>query len=259
MSSLRAVQLDSLIVEDEDAFSKIPIYQRLKNVVLQGAHQFFVPIARAPLSWDRAAFLNLTFWGGADVLCDDHVAADVVAHIAWHRLANRAVGPVDGRAAVSALFLGESIASAFDLYLVGRLLGDAPESDFIATQIPIMTEAAEQAGLSEHQIARLFEDVAADPERAFADLRGLLFDVTHALFRCPDVQAGAAALDAVSSHRFAPFLHHYQLSNWVLFARAYGQVGGAADARAHLLDAQLRAAGDELAWLTGRWIDGKGA
>ena len=254
MSSLRAVQLDSLIIEDESALARLPIYAQLKQVVVQERHQFFVPVARAPVSWDRAAFLNLTFWGGADVLCDDHVAADVVAHIAWHRLATRAVG--QGKAAVSALFLGESIASAFDLYLVGRLLAEAPESNFIETQVPLMTEAAEQAGLSEKQVAGILEGIVADPEQAFEDLRALLFDVTHALFQCSDVQAGASALDAVASHRFAPLLHHYQLSNWVLFARAHGQVGGPIDDRARAVDAQLRAADGSLLWLIDQWIEG---
>ena len=34
--------------------------------------------------------------------------------------------------------LGESIASAFDMYLVGRLLGHSPDASFLETQVPAM-------------------------------------------------------------------------------------------------------------------------
>src|SRR5205085_7958702 len=99
-----------------------------------------------------AVFLNLTFWSGhdgADVLCESSVVADEVAHMAWHHLAARnlaadsKVSPTGSCA--DGLFFAESIASAFDLYLVGRLLRNVPDSDFIATQIPMLWEAAEQA------------------------------------------------------------------------------------------------------------------
>ena len=68
--------------------------------------------------------------------------ADVVAHAAWHYLAARALAPAAGRSlSVDALFLGEAIASAFDVYLVGRLLGHAPRSTFLETQVPAMAES----------------------------------------------------------------------------------------------------------------------
>ena len=49
------------------------------------------------------------------------------------------VAPLSPRS--SALFFAESIASAFDVYLVGRLIGQRPDSDFLQTQLPIMREA----------------------------------------------------------------------------------------------------------------------
>src|SRR5260370_42368277 len=90
-----------------------------------------------PERWDRAHLLNLTFWNaaGGDVLEGRRIAADVVTHAAWHHLAALALGPERGaRPSMEALFLGESIASAFDISLVGRRLAQAPRSSFLETQ-----------------------------------------------------------------------------------------------------------------------------
>src|SRR5205085_2398480 len=64
-------------------------------------------------------------------------------------------------------------------------------------------------------------DVVREPERAFEDLRALLFDVSMALLACRDASEAQVALERWGDHRFEPLLHHYQLSNWILYARAY--------------------------------------
>ena len=148
---MRSVLLDALTIEDEASFAHVAVYAQLKRVLQRSSHKFYIPATGAQLSWDRAVFLNLTYWSSeesADVLCDDRIAADVVAHVAWHhvvaaRLDHDTASPQSG---AQALLFAESIASAFDLYLVGRLLRHVPDSDFIVTQVSIMGEAAEQAG-----------------------------------------------------------------------------------------------------------------
>jgi hypothetical protein len=123
---------------------------------------------------DRALLLNLTFWAadsGGDVLVDDRIEADVVAHAAWHHLSARALAhdlgaPPGPPPSVDALFLGEAIASAFDVYLVGRLLGHAPQSTFLETQVPAMALAASAAGLSEDEFERRLGDIAAESSSA---------------------------------------------------------------------------------------------
>jgi hypothetical protein len=261
---LRSVSLDELTIVDENVFAKVAEYTALKRSLRASAHRFCIPAQGTHLSWDRALFLNLTFWNSAetaDVLCESSVPADVVAHIAWHSL----VGPQlerlvpnrenkDGPTAL-ALFFAESIASAFDLYLVGRLLRTAPHSDFVETQVSIMGEAAEEAGLSELDFAALLESVVADPERAFEDLRAMLFDVTIALSGCRGADEAQLVLERFKAHRFQALLHHYQLSNWLLYARAYGATS-AAEERAILdLDATLRAAPVALGWLIEHWVE----
>src|SRR4051812_26734479 len=88
---LRSITLDELVIQDEASFAHVGIYADLKKLLRQSSHEFLVPEGDAQISWDRAAFLNLTYWNaeeGTDVLCDQSggIPADVVAHVAWHHL-----------------------------------------------------------------------------------------------------------------------------------------------------------------------------
>ncbi|MGZ3419927.1 MAG: hypothetical protein ACXVEE_18775, partial [Polyangiales bacterium] len=237
--------VDELTIDDERSFRHVGLYADLKEILRRAGYRFRVLSGG---SWDDALLLNLTFWGGGeeggDVLVEDRVPADVIAHAAWHHLAAKAVGTKSA----SALFLGEAIASAFDLYLVGRLVGHAPDSEFLATQVPAMSDAAAGAGLDERAFESLVEGVTDDPERAFAELRELLTDATSALFSARSVADAAPALAKLHAHRYGPLLHRYELSNWVLYARAYGETSGGEGA--HEVDRQLREANDPLGWLT---------
>lgn len=251
--------IDDLTIEDERSFRHVALYASLKDVLRREAYRFRV-LPRPAARWDRALLLNLTFWSaneGGDVLVDEVIPADVVAHAAWHFLAARALEEGAGAPlGASAMFLGEAIASAFDVYLIGRLLGHAPGSTFLETQIPAMADAASAAGLSGAAFEALLEGIAADPERAFEDLRQLLFDATTSLATCSSVDDAVVALSHLDEHRFAPILHHYELSNWVLHARAYGGRGdGDGDARVRAVDHALRRADVALDWLSSAWLD----
>lgn len=256
--ALRSLTLDELTIDDEASFTGVALYGRLKRMLRRSGHVFHVPSDDTSLSWDRALFLNLTYWNAeqsADVLCEERLPADVVAHVAWHHLAAREISRrAPGPTCAQALLFAESIASAFDLYLVGRLLPNVPDSDFVTTQVAIMGEAAEQAGLPGAEFARLLDGVVADPERAFEDLRALLFDASQALLGCRDVVDAEQTLARYAPHRFEALLHHYQLSTWVLSARA-AAVDAPAQARlVHDLDATLRSAPVALDWLADAWL-----
>jgi hypothetical protein len=254
-----SVALDALTIDDEAAFLEMPLYGALKRALTASDHRFLVPGGGAEVSWDRTVFLNLTFWSaeaGVDVLCNDHIPADVVAHAAWHHVVGHQLELAAGAGAPTpeALFLGESIASAFDLYLVGRLLDAAPDTDFITSQVPIMRDVAVDAGLSDDDFAALLDGIRADPQQAFEDLRALLFEVTCALWACRDVIAAATVLDRYTHHRFGSLLHHYQLSNWILYARAYSAAAPARSRVVQQFDQVLRGAKDSLAWLEAHWL-----
>ena len=256
---LESVLLDDLVIDDDRSLRHIAVYHKLKAMLVASGYRFYKPVAGTSISWDRALFLNLTFWDGsdgADVLCDEHIAADVVAHVAWHHVVDRqlagAGSTAEQRRSPAALFLAEAIASAFDLYLVGRMLVNTPDSDFITSQVPLMGEAAEEAGLPQEGFKTLLEQVSREPERAFEDLRVLLFDICTELLSCRDAQHAEEVLANHSAHRFAPLLHHFQLSNWVLYARAYGTPGS--NEWVDRTDAELRRSSDSLTWLSEHWL-----
>jgi hypothetical protein len=250
----RRLTLDELHIEDERSFRHVALYDDLKQALRRDDYRFRVPEGD-PAPWDRVLFLNLTFWDPGeqgDVLPEAAIPADVVTHAAWHHLARRAL---PGSSGADALFFGESIASAFDLYLVGRLLGHAPDAQFLETQVSAMAEVAAAAGLDEDRFEALLRGVAEDPDRAFEDLRELLFDAATALVACSGVEAAAAVLAGLDAHRFGPLLHHYELSNWVLYARAYaGGAGLAPDPAVRALDASLRTAPAALDVLGRGWL-----
>ena len=255
----RNLTLDELQIDDEQSFRHVGIYDALKQVLRKSGYRFRVAPPDSPsASWDRALFLNLTFWDvseAGDVLVDDHIAADVVAHVAWHDLARRAIDAVAAPgASADGLFLGEAIASAFDLYLVGRLLGHAPDAEFLQTQVPAMADAAEAAGLSEDSFEELLQAISADPDRAFEDLRELLFDAASALVSSRGIDQAAEVLERFEGHRFAPLLHHYELSTWILYARAYAPGRLAPDPAVRAIDAALRSADVALDWLESHWV-----
>ena len=249
--------ITEMTIDDERSFAHVALYADLKAWLRLSNFKFRIMPSTRDERPDRVLLLNLTFWGaneGGDILVCDAIPADVVTHVAWHNLAARALPALraDGAPSVAGLFLGEAIASAFDLFLVGSLLGRVKKSDFLDTQVPAMADAAHAAGLGPNEFAELLASFAADPVRAFEDLRELLFDATTALFACRTVEQAAVALASFDSHRFSPLLHHYELSNWVLYARAYGDASP--DARVAAIDAALRTEPDALAWLTTTWL-----
>jgi hypothetical protein len=249
---LRRLTLDDLHIEDERSFRHVVLYEDLKRILKRDGYRFRV---LEGASYDRVLFLNLTFWDAAeqgDVLAEPSISADVVAHVAWHHVARRALGPAAPSA--DALLFAEAIASAFDLFLVGRLLGHAPDALFLATQVPAMAEAAEAAGLAEERFEALLEEVSVDPDGAFEELRELLFDAASTLLDCAGVDAAAKALARFDGHRFGPLLHHYELSNWILYARAHAAERLAPDAVVRDLDRALRAAPNALDHLERVWI-----
>jgi hypothetical protein len=234
--------LSQLAVVDAGPFRHVELWGRLEAAVRASDTVFLVPGPRQRLSWDRATFLNHVYWGGdADVLTHPELAADVVAHVGWHAAVARELG-AEARSRAG-LLLGEAVASAFDVYLVGRLLGNATDSAFLETQVPAMTEAALEAGASEARVESLFEAMALEPERAFTSLRRLLFDTSLALVAADGVDAALEVLERAEAHPLACLLHHFALPTWVLFARAYG---AGDDGPALELDRRLRGDVDEL-------------
>jgi hypothetical protein len=252
-------RLADMEILDEESFARVPLYVALKRTLLEANYTFRVLPPKLRGRWDLALLLNLTFWGaggeaGGDVLLAPCIEPDVVTHVAWHHLARCALPETDGVASADALFFGEAIASAFDVYLVGQLLRLNPEAPFLESQVPAMKEVATEAGLSEAKFAALLQSLAQGPEQAFEELRALLLDVSIALLNCADAGAALDVLAGVQKHRFGVLLSRYELSNWVLYARAYAAKKLAPDEKVRALDATLRTSPDSLALLASRWL-----
>ncbi len=247
--ALHTRSLDQLKIRDERAFRHIQLYGRLKKSLIDDG--FLFAIAPPESSWQRVLFLNLSFWNAAepsDVLEDESIDADVVTHAAWHNLARKALS-----SSTDALFMGEAIASAFDLYLVGRILGHVKSSSFLKTQLPAMAAVAADAGMADEDFEALIQSVAADPERAFEELRQLLFDATTRLLEAKGVEEAAALCQQLDQHRFGCLLHHYELSTWVLYARANANTTH--DPAVRAFDEQLRKAPASLELLETSWLN----
>jgi hypothetical protein len=255
LTTFERCSLADIEIVDESSFAQVPLYQLLKQALLNAQYTFRILPAKFRDRWDIALVLNLTFWGaneGGDVLLGPCIEPDVVTHVAWHQLANRAL-PADHGLSADALLFGEAIASAFDIYLVGKLLRDNPSAPFLESQVPAMQETAEGAGLSEAKFSALMQAVSAAPEQAFEDLRALLFDVSTDLLRCRNAHDALLVLASKQKHRFGPLLSRYELSNWVLYARAYA-AKLEADTAVRAIDAQLRSAPNSLNWLEHAWL-----
>ena len=247
---MQTLTLDELDIRDAKALRSVPLYARLRDLLRRDAFRF--TIAPPGRGWQRVLFMNLTYWNAADpndLLEEAAIDADVVCHVAWHHAARKALA--DRPLSADVLFLGESVASAFDLYLVGRIIGRVRGSSFLQTQVPAMAAVAEDAGLEAADFQALMEAVAANPERAFEDLRQLLFDAVSGLVTAQTAQEADALLEGFAGHRFAPLLHHYELASWVLFARAYASL--TPDPALRAFDAELRAAPSSLDLLCARW------
>lgn len=246
--TLHRASLSDLEIEDEESFRHVGIYGDLKDVVAKLGPTFLAPRDGEWLGWNRALCVNLLFWepGTSEVLSSRSIAADVVMHVAWHALADQHLP-----ASVESSLLGESIASAFDLYLIGRLLGHSPESTFLESQVVAMSEAASDAGVDEEAFQALLADVSSEPERAFERLRQLLFDASRALIAPRSPEDGLRALEAFDAHPYRALLHHYELATWVLRSRHETPGNGEQALR---IDRELRGSDDSVAWLERAWL-----
>ncbi|MEY3015593.1 MAG: hypothetical protein RIT45_4328 [Pseudomonadota bacterium] len=259
--SLRHLPLAELHIEDKTAMRPIAIYAALERRLLADDYRVSV-LPKDAARWDHALLLNLAFWEaqqGGDILTDRSVPADVVCHMAWHHVATAALATPGAPLSPEAMLLGESIASAFDLYLLGRLLVVAPDGDFVGTQLPAMADVAEAAGVDNDAFEALVGEVTKAPEAAFESLRALIYDVSVGLLAAETAEQALAVLVAHEDRRFGCLLHHFELASWLQHARAARAALPADDvtaARAREADAALRAAVDPIAWLEANWLGG---
>ncbi len=253
---LETKNLSEIILHDESTFRHVALYGRLKTAMLDRGMCFHVLGDAEKIGGaDAARLLNLAFWdpsAHAEILDEPELEADQLMHNAWHVLAREACG--DDHQSADALLLAEAIASAFDVYLIGRTLGHAPDSSFLETQVAAMSYSANAAGVNEQQFGDLLERLSASPEATFEELRQLLFDAASELVAAQSLDAATAVLLNHADHPMFPLLHHYELPTWVLYARCYGSTcEPVANVRA--MDHAMRKSNDSVLWLEENWLD----
>jgi hypothetical protein len=247
--------LSDLNIDDERAVSRVLLYPMLKQVLIDDEVTFRVLPASgkgAAAAWQQALLLNLVHWsdGGGDVLVSPRIPADVVCHVAWHHLASRALAPKQQRQTARAMFLAESVASAFDVYLVGQLL---QQGVVLPAGLAAHVDEMTIAWGNQRTATRALNAMANDPGAAFSSLQQLLYGVSVALFEAHSADAAHDALQSWSSHPWSSLLHHYALSTWVLYARAHGGKDAAMDRRVVAVDQQLQQP-NRLEWLSSQWL-----
>ena len=103
--------------------------------------------------------------------------------------------------------------------------------------------------------ARTLRAIAGDPDRAFEDLRALLFVTSSRLARARGTDAAARILARTDAHRFGALLHHYNLSSWVLYCRAYASpIAARVTPAIARVDRALARAPRSLDWLAREWL-----
>jgi hypothetical protein len=259
MPSFSSKPLRKLRIQDAASFETVTLYHALHDVLCDAKYTFRILPKQDAGRWDLSVALNLTFWSadaGGDILVDGSIAPDVIAHVAWHHLASKAFTALGRGHCADALILGEAIASAFDIYLVGKLIRMAPGAEFLKTQITAMSETASAAGMPERMFETMLMQISENPERAFEDLRSLLFDVTTSLLGCSTASEALEVFHTHRKHRFAALLHRYELSNWVLYTRAYaiGKREYRPDLKLRRFDQALRNANSSLDFLREQWL-----
>lgn len=253
--TLKRLTFSELTIEDESSFSHVGLFAELVAIARRDELQFAIAGDERRAGALRALLLNLLFWEPrtADVLPSDVLPADVVMHVVWHHVAAKHLRP----GGLSDL-LAESIASAFDVYLVGRLLGHRPNSEFLTTQVPRMADAALDAGMGEQAFEELLELTSGDPEGAFEAVRALLFEAGCALTEAGALDHADTRLATFEARPFGPLLHHFELPTWVLRTRLTQALEDTRvrDQEALALHALLADTKRSLDWLEQHWLRG---
>ena len=168
--SMQSVPVSELTIVDEQSFETLALYRALRTRMDEAEPVFLITDPNGD-EGERARLLNLGFWDPSsfmEVLTEPVITADQLAHNALHHCGYGALG--DAARSLEGLLLVESIASAMDIYWLGRLLAEAPYAEFLESQVPAISEAASGAGASSGS-SLIYCNWLENPPKAFGDLR----------------------------------------------------------------------------------------
>ena len=204
------VTLEEMAVVEEDAF-------RRAGLDLLGHSRRMLKdlrIARVPEGRGIARLVNLLQWDVGEhmeYLDGEVVAADQVVHFAMHHIWDQKLGsdhPLK-------MLFAECMASASDIYLVGKLSHAGEETDFLADTLESFGSYFEMYS-SEEELEELVIQVVEEPFETMIEAARYLFELGSCLL---EQVIDMDKLILFQDHLFYPLAHHYNISNWVLTIR----------------------------------------
>ena len=141
------------------------------------------------------------------------IFADQAVHFAIHHVLEGVLG---GRQPQTVL-LAECVASASDMYLLGKLSEAGEETGFLSETIESYCSYYEMYAAEAEQLEHLLSAFLDDPFKTMAETAIFLFSFGTALL---GPNWNRAVLTEMTANPYYPLVHHYNLTNWILSIRA---------------------------------------
>ena len=206
-----ALALSDLAIDEADAFRRAGIDLLDAALPLLKNHRFIVTPGKG-----LARLADLLNWR-AGALCEHidrrGVSADQVIHFAIHHVLDQNLEENHP----GAVLLAECLASASDLYLLGKLSQAGEETAFLSDTIESMCSYYEMYAAEPDHLEQFFAAFLENPFETMVETACFLFHFGAAFLKSePDL----AVLTRFSENARYPLVHHYNLTNWILTIRA---------------------------------------
>jgi hypothetical protein len=203
--------IDGIDILEREIYTKAEIDLLRLSLKMLANHRFAV-IAEGR---GMARLLNLLCWdaaSGTEFLDDQEMPADQAIHMAIHQVIERDLGSTTPEH----MLLAETIASASDLYLLGKLAKAGEETAFVTETMESFSFYYETYAAKAEHLETLLQAVLTSPFMAMSQVADFLFETGLLLFQ---PLSNAEALRACTAHAFYPLIHHYNITNWIMAIR----------------------------------------
>ena len=165
-----------------------------------------------------ARIANLLLWeaGKGQEFIDGHgIYADQLIHSAIHQLLEHVLG---SKHPLNMLF-AECLASASDIYLLGKLSQAGQETDFLHDTLESYGSYYELYAHQDEDFVTTLNAIRRKPFETMIALADYLFEFCEPLLYPQTVRDSTLPLVMAERCHFYPLVHHYNISNWILTIR----------------------------------------
>ena len=209
--------LVDLDIYERDAYQRAGI--ELLNPVIDLLAQERVRAISFPRGRGIARLLNLLQWeadGGLEFIDGQGTHADQLIHLGLHRLCDHKLGSADP----GAMLYAECLASASDIYLLGKLSLAGEETDFLADTLESFSSYYELYSHHESHLEQLLSQLQNNPYTTMLAVADYLFQFCLCLLYPTNIEAVGRELETMADHVYQPLVHHYNTANWILTIRS---------------------------------------